>query len=422
MFFRNSLFSDFDLLIDNKPIDKFFDDTFKKYEEDLNFFKSLNRNTVTSSNKNNKKADTSMEEQKAKYFAKMLSQPKLSLEKHEEIIDNLIREYLKKNEKEFAAADTGIITMQFADAAFGWLYDKKTRIYSGYVLDIMQLNNCTRENPLIKDLKDKTPDLYYYVETNKFFDAVGNDLDEYTDDTDNKEEAEKSCETDSLNTINESADKLSDYSEIFEALYKALEPFAEELTTKEKQGKSIVKEFYDEFWNIFGGKSTLDDEDIDSLYDDENLTKDNRKNVIDNKDDKTTLCDKFKNKFDKIKKEKENQYDVRNDEGVYVPIFVDAIVKYLYELLNDEKRLNDCLRESSNDVCIGFLLKDVNDIENILHINTNFLTLEDIPNNILKNIAKVVKKETGFINVTLSLEPNTITKIGKYIECICKIK
>ena len=378
MIFKNPFFFDpIDMRIDGKTVNEWFDNVFEKYTKDLNDLKTSTYKTaeISKEEKKEKTTSKSMEKAETNYFVKMLSQPKLSLKEHEAKIDSLIREYLSNNEEVIAKADKSIIIMQFADTAIAWIYNRETLEYWGYILDNEEKYDISSARPLIKELEEKDPALYYSAQLDELIDHEGNLVDKPASEENKKED------TKSSDDANEKKDKTS-YSEIFDALYKALEPFADKLIEDEKNGRHIVNEFYNEFWNILGGKKETDDEDIVSIYDEDDDLPEDTCNKIDDSSEDTcnkidnscsnedytvqpcraelydgTLCERFNKKVSKLIEEKEKKnnpaFTEEISEDEYVGYLTDVILEHLDDILEDEQHMEISCTEDKDNIYVA---------------------------------------------------------------------
>ena len=441
MIFSNPFFSSpIDMRIDGKTVNEWFDDVFEKYTKDLNDFKSSIYKTaeISKEEKKEKTTSKSMEKAETNYFVKMLSQPKLSLKEHEAKIDSLIREYLSNNEEAIAKADKGIIIMQFADTTIAWLYDRETLEYWGYILDSKETYDVSSARPLIKELEEKDPALYYSAQLDELIDHEGNLVDKPAAEENKKEN------TKSSDDANKKKDKTS-YYEIFDALYKALEPFAGKLIEDEKNGRHFVNEFYNEFWNILGGKKETDDEDIVSIYDEDNDLPEDICNKIDdspedicNKIDNScsnedytvqpcraelydgTLCERFNKKVNKLIEEKEKKnnsaFTEEISEDEYVGYLTDVVLEYLDSILEDDQHIEISCTDDKDNIYIAFALDEIDALDYDMRLGDT--EIKDLPASIFAKTGKKLKEAAGFKNVWFYDEKNS--KGGETGRTICK--
>lgn len=430
MIFSNPFFSSpIDMRIDGKTVNQWFDDVFEKYNKGLNDFKSSTYKTTEISKEEKKEKITSkpMEKTATNYFVKMLSQSKLSLKEHEAKIDSLIREYLSNNEEAIAKADKGIIIMQFADTTIAWLYNRKTLEYWGYILDSKETYDVSSARPLIKELEEKDPALYYSAQLDELIDHEGNLVDKPASEENKKED------TKSSDDVNEKKDKTL-YSEIFDALYDALEPFADKLIEDEKNGRHIVNEFYNEFWNILGGKKETDDKDIDSIYDEDDNSSEDICNKIDNScsnEDYTvqpcraelydgTLCERFNKKVNKLIEEKEKKNNLAFTEEIsedeYVGYLTDVILEYLDSILEDDQHIEVSCTEDKDNIYIAFALDEIDALDYDMRLGDT--EIKDLPASVFAKTGKKLKEAAGFKTVWFYDEKNS--KGGETGRTICK--
>lgn len=430
MIFSNPFFSSpIDMRIDSKTVNEWFDDVFEKYTKDLNDFKSSIYKTaeISKEEKKEKTTSKSMEKSETNYFVKMLSQPKLSLKEYEAKIDSLIREYLSNNEEAIAKADKGIIIMRFADTTIAWLYDKETLEYWGYIFDSKETYDVSSAGPLIKKLEEKDPALYYSAHLDELTDHEGNLVDKPAAEENKKEDTKLSDDA------NEKKDKTS-YSEIFDALYKALEPFADKLIEDEKNGCHIVNEFYNEFWNILGGKKETDDEDIVSIYDEDDDLPEDICNKIDDpcsNEDYTvqpcraelydgTLCERFNKKVNKLIEEKEKKnnsaFTEEISEDEYVGYLTDVVLEYLDSILEDDQHIEISCTEDKNNIYVAFALDEIDALDYDMRLGDT--EIKDLPASIFAKTGKKLKEAAGFKNVWFYDEKNS--KGGETGRTICK--
>ena len=435
--FEFPCFGKCDFKINGKSIDEYFNDVFDSYKSVMltETKEKVSEQVDDIKKKNVEKTKTKdMNEEKISY-AHAHSVTGINVEKNDAYALNYIKTKLKDFYEQSAKnAKTAVYLFFFEDLTLGFVYNSNTKKFEGYRCE----NVIDDDGSGLPDYDAVEPQLpapgtenyvLCYDPVNDFLsDEDGSEIvsekESKEQDTENiKEKKEASSDNNNEKEVSEeeSLDFQKMYSDVFDALYKAIEPYTESLKKAEKEGKSIVKEFYDEFWNVLGGNKTdEDDKAIDDNYEDDKEIEPEPTDSSEETETKKQLtiaeqfCEKYKKHFEKIDDAEEI------DEDEYASYLADVIEEHIQAILDDEEDAELTYSKDRKDVYISFYLDDIEILQHDMEMSD--ISLSNIPPIVYSKVVDLLKEHCGFINVWFYNDRNDKDELTEEVICKCQIQ
>ena len=227
---------------------------------------------------------------------------------------------------------------------------------------------------------------------------------------------EASEETDDLN--------LTDlYNDVFEALYKALEPYSEKLIEAEKNGKDIIGEFYEEFWDMHDDFTAKQDQDESDGTDScRTQCKECREDLPENPDTDWTVAEQLAEKYDALLYEDEESDcpfgGITPEE--YADYLTEIIMDYIGQVLADNEEPYEVSTDlDKKNMYISIRLGDIPELEYDLELEG--ISPSEIPSIVFPAVVSELKRRAGFVNVYFYDEKDDEGSPTSDVICKCQI-
>ena len=370
-----------------------------------------------------------------------------------EEIKDLYSTYLNEDVDPYANVCAGF---NFTHAGFNvlFVFDTTTGDFYGFVMPKTQYgNNITTDNidslvdTVQKELsaQKRKPDMlwdpakdsaviYKYggSGTDKPFDMYDYLSGKHTaqEQENSQKDCSKTCCCGKCNSSSEESSEETDdldltdlYNDVFEALYKALEPYSEKLIEAEKNGKDIISEFYEEFWDMhddFDAKQDQDESDgTDSCR---TQCKECREDLPENPDTDRTVAEQLAEKYDGLLYEDEESdcpFGGITPED-YADYLTEIIMDYISQVLADSEEPYEVSTDlDKKNMYISIRLGDIPELEYDLKLEE--ISPSEIPSVVFPAVVSELKQRAGFVNVYFYDEKDDEGSPTSDVICKCQI-
>lgn len=271
---------------------------------------------------------------------------------------------------------------------------------------------------------DKPFDMYEYFRNKE----QGYPVEEKTENTQNecsKDRCCGKCSSSSEEASEETDDlDLTDlYNDVFEALYKALEPYSEKLIEAEKNGKDIIGEFYEEFWDMHDDFVAKQDQDESDRTDSCRIQyKECREDLPENPDTDRTVAEQLAEKYDGLLYEDEESdcpFGGITPED-YADYLTEIIMDYIGQVLADNEEPYEVSTDlDKKNMYVSIRLGDIPELEYDLELEG--ISPSEIPSVVFPAVVSELKRRTGFVNVYFYDEKDDEGSPTSDVICKCQI-